>query len=89
MYDGRVRMNLMDYNPNDYWTDDDNEEYLTGILVDVCSRYFVMFSNEGEERKVETDSVDEFMKVLSLVRDVVDEDIVYYVDPVVGTKNAR
>lgn len=75
----------MTYDRSDYLIDNDEDEYLTSILVDINSRYFVMFSDKGDERKVECESVNEFMDVLELVRAVVDEDIVFYVDPVVAT----
>ncbi len=89
VYDRRVSNKTMDYNREDYLTDNDDDEYLTSILVDVNSRYFVLFSSEGDEKKVECETVDDFMEVLSLVRTVVDDDCVLYVDPVVRTKNAR
>ncbi len=87
VYDIWVSNKTMDYNRDDYLTDNDDDEYLTSILVDINSRYFVMFSNLGDERKVECETVDEFMNVLELVRAVVDEDQVYYVDPLVKTPN--
>ena len=59
------------------------------ILVDVNARSFCMFGSDGNERKVDSDSVEEFMVVLSLIRDVVDEEIIYYVEPLVDTENAR
>ena len=77
----------MDYNREDYLTDNEDDEYLTSILVDVNSRYFILFSSLGDERKVECDSVEEFMSVLELVRGVVDEDEVYYVEPLVKAPN--
>ena len=85
VYDIWVSKKFMDYDRNDYLTDSDDDEYLTSILVDINSRYFVMFSNEGSERKVECETVEDFMEVLKLVRQVVDEDTVFYVDPVVAT----
>ena len=87
MYDGKVSKNLMDYNREDYLVDNDDEEYLESILVDINSRYFVMFSNLGTERKVEYENVDDFMDILELVRGVVDEDIVFYVEPLVKAPN--
>ena len=87
MYDGKVSKNLMDYNREDYLVDNDDEEYLESILVDINSRYFVMFSNLGTERKVECENVDDFMDILELVRGVVDEDIVFYVEPLVKAPN--
>ena len=88
VYDIRVSNKSMDYDRDDYLTENDDDEYLTSILVDINCRYFVMFSNEGDEKKVECETVDEFMDVLELIRQVVDEDMVFYVDPVVSTKNA-
>ncbi len=79
----------MDYNREDYLTDNEDDEYLTSILVDINARYFVLFSSQGDERKVECDSVEDFMEVLKLVRTVVDDESVYYCEPVVSTKNAR
>ena len=89
VYDMWVSKEPMDYNREDYLTDNDDDEYLTSILVDINARYFVLFSNLGDERKIECDSVDEFMQVLELVRTVVDDESVYYCEPVVSTKNAR
>ena len=85
VYDRWVSRKPMDYNRDDYLSENEDDEYLTSILVDINSRYFVMFSSEGSERKVECDTVDEFMDVLELVRAVVDDDMVLYVDPVVAT----
>ena len=79
----------MTYDRNDYLVDNDDDEYLTSILVDINSRYYVLFSSNGDEKKVECDTVEDFMQVLELIRTVCDEDTVFYVDPVVSTKNAR
>ena len=89
VYDRQVSKELMDINRDDYLVDNEDDEYLTSILVDINSRYFVLFSNLGDERKVECDTVEDFMSVLELVRTVVDDESVYYCDPVVSTKNAR
>ena len=88
-YDSEVsEIPMEDYDPSSYYLDEDStEEYITSILVDINARYFVMFGSDGNERKVEGDSVEEFMTILSLIRDVVDEEIIYYVDPLVKTPN--
>ena len=85
VYDIRVLNKTMTYDRSDYLTDDDDDEYLTSILVDINSRYYVLFSSKGDEKKVECDTVDEFMDVLELVRTVCDEDMVFYVEPAVST----
>lgn len=73
------------YNRKDFELENEDDEYLTDVMVNVGSRTFVMFSNEGTERKVECDTVDEFMEVLEMVRILVDEEIVQYISPVVTT----
>ena len=61
------------------------DEYLTRCVVDPASRKFFLYSNEGEERVVDCDTVDQFMAVLELCRDNLDEDTLAYADP--RTKN--
>jgi hypothetical protein len=63
--------------------DNDDDEYLTKIIVDTCARKFIIWSNEGSERDIECDSIDEFMNVLELVRVVVDDDMIIYSRPLV------
>ncbi len=76
---------MTDYNPEDFELENEDDEYLTDVMVNVGARTFVMFSNEGTESKVECDTVDEFMEVLEMVRALVDDDLVRYVSPVVTT----
>ena len=61
---------------------EENDEYLTRVVVDTCSRTFRLYSNEGDDRVVNCDSMEEFMNVLELVRKIVDEDIVAYSGPI-------
>ena len=63
------------------------DEYLTRCVVDPVSRKFFLYSNEGEERVVDCETVDQFMAVLELVRDKCDEDTLAYADPL--TKNEK
>jgi hypothetical protein len=62
------------------------DEYLTRVVIDTCSRKFYLYSNEGDDRVVDCDNVDEFMNVLELVRRVVDEDIIAYSGPLVSNQ---
>jgi hypothetical protein len=71
------------YQPEDYYRDSEDEEYLTKVVVDTCGRKFYLYSNEGETREVDCDNVEEFMNVLELVRGVCDEEIVSYAEPLV------
>ena len=74
-----------DYDPNDYTCNNEEDEHLTRVVIDTCSRTFRLFSNEGGEKVVECDNMDEFMNVLELVRAVVDDDVVAYSEVKVKT----
>ena len=70
-------------------SDEENDEYLTRVVVDTCARTFRLYSNEGDDRVVSCDSMEEFMNVLELVRKVVDEDIVAYSGPITSDINSQ
>ena len=56
----------------------EDEEFLTRVVGDTCSRTFRLYSNEGDEKVIECDTAEEFMNILELVRGVADDDIVFY-----------
>ena len=66
------------HNPEDYEIDNEGDEYLTRVVIDVPARAFYLYSSEGDTRRVEENTVDEFMTLLSVIRDVVDDDIIVY-----------
>ncbi len=70
--------------PAEKYKAQEDDEYLTRVVIDTCARTFRLYSNEGDERVVDCDSMEEFMNVLDLVRKVVDEDIVAYSDMIVA-----
>ena len=72
--------------PAEKYKAQEDDEYLTRVVIDTCARTFRLYSNEGDERIVNCDSMEEFMNVLELVRKVVDEDIVAYVGPIISTR---
>ena len=74
-----------DYDPKDYTCNNEEDEHLTRVVIDTCSRTFRLYSNEGGEKIVECDNMEEFMNVLELVRAVVDEDVVAYSEVKVKT----
>ena len=57
------------------------DEYLSRCVVDPVKRAVYLYSNEGSEKTVECETVDEFMNVLSYVRNVVDEETLCYTSP--------
>ena len=57
------------------------DEYLTKCVVDPSKRTVYLYSSEGGEKVVECDTVDEFMNVLSFVRDTCPEERLSYANP--------
>lgn len=57
------------------------EETLTRCVVDTLARKFYLYSSEGGERVVECENIEQFMNVLEVVRDQVQEEDVVYSNP--------
>ena len=57
------------------------DEYLSKCVVDTLKRTFYLYSNEGDEKGVRCDTVEEFMSVLEVVRTTAPDDVVTYTDP--------
>jgi hypothetical protein len=57
------------------------DEYLTKCVVDPVKRTVRLYSNEGGEKEVSCETVEEFMNVLTFVRETLDEDMLSYVNP--------
>ena len=69
------------YDFEDYTIDEEGDEYLTRCVIDPMKRTIYVTSNEGDERKLECEDIEQFMNVLELVRAVVPEDILVYINP--------
>ena len=61
------------------------DELLTRCVVDPVSRKFFLYSSEGQKKVVDCETVDQFMSVLELWRNVLGDDVLKYADPL--TKN--
>jgi|TARA_R100000005_G_C4892297_1_gene138522 hypothetical protein len=57
------------------------EEYVDSVLIDMSKRQFKLFSDQGDERVVDCETYDQFMSVFKLVRDKVDEEMIFYTKP--------
>lgn len=57
------------------------EDFLSRCVVDPVTRKFYLYSEQGDEKVVECETVDQFMDVLQLCRGVLDEDILAYSSP--------
>ena len=49
-------------------------------MIDVCTRTFLLLSDQGSERLVECDTVEEFMNVLEVVTAQLDPEQIEYAD---------
>jgi hypothetical protein len=57
------------------------DEFLTKCVVDPLKRTVYLYSNEGDEKKVSCETVEQFMNVLEFVRATVDEETLSYANP--------
>ena len=56
------------------------EEFVEGIVIDICSRSFLLLSDQGEQKMVQCDTTNEFMNVLEVVTSNLDENQIEYAD---------
>tara|TARA_R100000742_G_C4272500_1_gene91718 strand:+ start:1367 stop:1558 length:192 start_codon:yes stop_codon:yes gene_type:complete len=57
--------------------DDDTVE---GVVIDLCSRAFLLKSDGGQENYITCEDPDQFMRVLKVCTDKLDEDQIQYAD---------
>ena len=57
------------------------DEYLMKCVVDTAKRSFYLYSNEGDEKVVDCDTIEEFMNVLDVVRKTCPEERLVYAEP--------
>jgi len=57
------------------------EEFVNSVLIDMSKRQFTLFSTQGDEKVVECETYDQFMSVFKVVRDKVDEEMIFYTKP--------
>ena len=55
-------------------------EYVEGIVIDICSRSFLLLSDQGEQKMIQCDTTNEFMNVLEVVTSNLDENQIEYAD---------
>lgn len=56
------------------------QEYVKGIVIDLCSKTFLLLSDNGSERIVECDTTQEFMNVLEVVTSNLTSEQIEYAD---------
>ena len=58
-----------------------SDDLLAKCVIDTSKRMVYLYSDNGKENVVSCEPVEEFMNVLSFVRDKVEEERVFYSDP--------
>ena len=57
------------------------DDLLNKCVIDTSKRTVYLYSDGGDKKTVACDTVDEFMNGLNFVRDRVEEERVFYSDP--------
>ena len=56
------------------------EEFVQGIVIDVCTRSFLLLSDQGDQKFVECDNIDQCMNVMEVVTANLNEDQIEYAE---------
>ena len=66
-----------------------NDASVAKTVVDICSRSFMILSDEGDVQVVYCDSTQEFMDVFDVVKMFMEDDMIMYSDIVTVPKRDR
>ena len=66
-----------------------NAASVVKTIVDICSRSFKIVSDEGYIQLVQCETVQEFMDVLEVCQDFMDEDMLVYSEIITKPKRSR
>jgi len=54
------------------------DDFVLTVEIDVCSRSFILLSENGEERLIICETIDEFMRVLRVCDQLLPPDAIIY-----------
>jgi hypothetical protein len=63
------------------------QETVQGIVIDVCSKSFLLLSDQGTTKEVNCETTEEFMNVLEVVTSNLDPEQIEYADIAIYEKN--
>ena len=66
-----------------------NDASVVKTIVDICSRSFKIVSDEGYIQLEQCETVQEFMDVLQVVNEFMDEDMLVYSEIITKPKRSR
>ena len=64
----------------------ETETYVEGVVVDICSRSFLLLSDQGDEKFVQCDTAEQFMSVLDVCTEKLNEDQIEYAELAISTE---
>ena len=64
----------------------ETETYVEGVVVDICSRSFLLLSDRGDEKFVQCDTAEQFMSVLDVCTEKLNEDQIEYAELAISTE---
>jgi len=71
-----------DQTEKELYVESEDDEYLTRCVVDTSGRRFNLYSNLGTEKVVVCEDMNEFMNVLTFVKDMLEDSTqLVYADP--------
>ena len=57
-----------------------NDTYVQGVVIDVCTRSFLLISDKGDEKWIDCNTPEEFMNVLEVCTSHLNDDQIEYAD---------
>ena len=66
-----------------------NDASVVKTIVDICSRSFKIVSDEGYIQLVQCESIEEFMGVLEVCQEFMDEDMIIFSEVITKPKRSR
>ena len=57
-----------------------NDTYVQSVVIDVCSRSFLLLSDKGDEKVIECETAEQFMNVLEVCTAKLNDDHIEYMD---------
>jgi|TARA_R100000005_G_C4972879_1_gene185248 hypothetical protein len=57
-----------------------NDTYVQSVVIDVCSRSFLLLSDKGDEKVIECETAEQFMNVLEVCTAKLNDDQIEYMD---------
>ena len=55
-----------------------NDTYVQSVVIDVCSRSFLLLSDKGDEKVIECETAEQFMNVLEVCTAKLNDDQIEY-----------